>query len=333
MSLLEKASGGHKGKSLPSQARTSLFTRAMAATREDEGHPAPKAPIPSDAIPMFPSRPMDELKTALAALPPRYDSILSAWSLISSKLPLAAIALFLPQDDFLAIAAQSGFPSGTADSIPFSLAPSSQKNGEPLGNEAKALIAPLLGVDRGMDLRAASMWSDIGLAGVWIYRDASLESSPAELRSRLSSLLAGAADSLPASSMARGDPKPARSILEKVRKYPSAAAFRFDLDALLGESEAYRGIAPNALRSAFLSACGKILAQGGASLAYGEASVACVLGSSSSVDSELALFQFSKTLKRTLPFLAGAGFPEGRALGFDPSSDQAPEELSRFLSA
>jgi hypothetical protein len=333
MSLLEKASGGHKGKSLPSQARTSLFTRAMAATRDEERNVPPEAPIPAEAVPFVSAKVLDELKAALASLPPGFDSILAAWSVLSSRLPLAAMALFLPQDDFLALAAQSGFPSGTADPIPFSLAPASQKNGELLGNEAKALIVPLLGVDLGMDLRAASMWSDVGLAGLWIYRDASLESSPAELRSRLCSLLAGAADSLPASSMAKGEPKPAISIIERVRKYPSAAAFRFDLDPLIAESDAYRGITPNALRSSFLSACGKILAQGGASLAYGDASVACALGSSSPADAELALFQFMKTLKRTLPFIAGAAFPEGRALGFDPSSNQAPLELSRFLSA
>jgi hypothetical protein len=333
MSLLEKASGGHKNDSAPAQARTSLFTRAMAATREDAAAAPPKAPVPAQASPFLSKDALDDLKKKVAALPPRFDSILYAWSILSAGIPLAAIALFLPQEDFLSLAAQSGFPAGTADPIPFSLAPSSQKNGELLASEAKALIAPLLGVDRGMELRATSMWSDIGLAGLWIYHDASLETSSAELRSRLRSLLAGAADSLPASSMARSVTKAVPTLQDKVRKYRFAAAFRFDLEPLFEARDAFRGITRNALRSAFLSACGKILAQGGVVLAYEESLVACALGSSSPVDSELAIFQLTKTLKRILPFLAGEAFPEGRALGFDPSSDKATEELSRFLSA
>jgi len=289
--------------------------------------------IPVEESALIGAKAMAELKSRVAALPPRFDSILSAWSILSASLPLAAIALFLPQDDFLSLAAKSGFPCGTAEPIPFSLAPSSQKNGGLLGSEAKALIAPLLGVDLGMELRATSMWSDVGLAGLWIYHDTALESSPSEFRSRLRSLLEESAASLPASFMALPMPKAAPVLLEKVRKYRYAAAIRFDLEAPYAELKAFRGITINALRSSILSACGKILSQGGTALACGEASIACALGSSSLVDSELALFQFAKTLKRTLPFLAGESFPEGRAIGFDTSSDQAPEELSRFLSA
>lgn len=44
MSLLEKASGGHKPKNAPSQGRTSLFTRAMAASRDEAEVVPPKAP-------------------------------------------------------------------------------------------------------------------------------------------------------------------------------------------------------------------------------------------------------------------------------------------------
>jgi len=110
MSLLEKASGGQKAISAQSQARTSLFTRAMAATREKEERIGPDA---STKLPDSKKVAEIEIETALAALPPYFDSILAAWSIISSRLPIDAIALFLPQGDFLSLAAQSGFPSGT----------------------------------------------------------------------------------------------------------------------------------------------------------------------------------------------------------------------------
>jgi hypothetical protein len=59
--------------------------------------------------------------------------------------------------------------------------------------------------------------------------------------------------------------------------------------------------------------------------------VLCALGSSSSSDAGLALFQFSKTLKRALPLFAAATLPEGRSLSLDPSAATAAAELSRFL--
>jgi hypothetical protein len=332
MSLLEKASGGLKAQKIPLRARTSLFTRAMAAASREGEAPVPKAIAPANRASIA-IKDLKDLERRIAALPPFYDSILSAWSLLSGRLPIAATALFLPQGDFLSLAAQSGFPSGTSDAIPVSLAPSSQKNSVLLGNESKALIAPVLGVGLGMDLRATAMWSDVGLAGLWIYHDASLESSSPELKSMIGSLFAGAAATLPASALALPIRDPAPSLFEKSRKYRFAAAFRFDLAPVYAERNAFRGLEPNALRSAFLSACVKILAQGGSALAYGESSVACALGSSSPLDPELALFQFTKTLRRTLPFLAGEAFPGGSAVRFDPSSDQDIEELSRFLSA
>jgi hypothetical protein len=333
MSLLEKASGGRKPKKTPLQARTSLFTRAMAAaSREDDEVALPATPaLPIRSIVAIED--LEDIENRIAALPPYFDSILSVWSLLSTRLSLAAIALFLPQNDFLTLAAQSGFPSGTSDGLPVSLAPSSQKNSELLGNEAKALIVPVLGVSLGMDLRATSMWSDVGLAGLWIYHDASLESSSQELKSRLSSLFAGAAAALPASFMALPVRQPASVLFGRTRKYRFAAAFRFNLGRLYEASDALRGLEPNTLRSAFLSACEKILAKNGAVFAYGDSSVCCALGSSSPLDPELVLFQFTKTLRRTLPFLAGAAFPEGFAIRFDPSADHNLEELSRFLSA
>ena len=50
------------------------------------------------------------------------------------------------------------------------------------------------------------------------------------------------------------------------------------------------------------------------------------------MDPDLALFQFKKTLRRILPFLAAGAFPEGRALAFDPSSEMARGEIRSLLS-
>jgi hypothetical protein len=329
MSLLEKASGGRKPKNAQSQPRTSLFSRAMAASHEE----AEKPPAPPPSRPFTDLDTLSSLEARLAGLPGRFDSILCAWSIVSSSLPFAAIALFLPQDHFLRLAARSGFPSGDGDGIPVSIAPHSQRTGELLDKEAKALLAPALGVGLGMELRAAAMWSDVGLAGLWVFHDPSFETSPVELRSKVASLLAGAASTLPASFIAPASSEPASVLAENARRYRFAVAFRFDLAPSYSDREALRGLEPGAIRSAFVSACAAMLAQSGAALAFAEDGIACTLGGSTPIDAELALFQFTKTLKRSLPFLAGEAFPVGSAFGFDPSLDRAREELSRFLSA
>ena len=317
MSLLEKASGGQKTKIAQAHGGTSLFSRAMAAAGE------------SDAVPES----WSELETFLSALPPLPDSILSVWSLLYSRLAIDAIALFLPQGDFLYLASHNGFPSHTAEALPVSLAPPSVKNGEFLAKEARALLVPILGVDISMELRATAMWAEVGLAGLWVYRDATLEASTPRVKARLTQLLASAAKNLPAFSIASAEIDPARRLVDCARKYRHVVAIRFDLASITMKDPAFSGLEPTALRSSLLSACQRILAEGGLALALGTSSVACLFGSTSAIDEELALFQFSKTLKRTLPFLSKAPIPKGQAKSFDVSGLALSEELSRFLSA
>jgi hypothetical protein len=344
MSLLEKASGGKKPKDLPSQAGTSLFKRAMAASRTEvsplrypvaeaapfEAPEAPPAPAAS-ALPAFPgAEALDELKASLASLPPSQDSILAAWSLLASRLPLQAVSLFLPEGDFLSRAAQLGFPAGAEAEIPLSIAPAS--DGDLLGEEARALVATSLGVGLGMGMRGTAMRAQSGPVGLWVYHDDSLEAAPEEIRSRLSDLLADLAGSSHPLSMASSVEDPASLVISRMARYPFATALRFDLPPAYCERAAFRGIQARTIRSALASAAERILEQTGVVAPYGEASIACVLGSSSRCDPELALFQFTKTLRRGLPFLAAESFPTGSAQGFDLSSDRAAEGLSSFLS-
>jgi hypothetical protein len=327
MGLLEKAIGGKS--STDTSTRSSLFARAIAASREGGGFGrlAEAEPTPSS----FEIRRVVELKDRIAQIPSSFDSILAAWAILSEVQPLAALSFFIPRGEFITLAACSGFPSGTDDNVPMSLVPDPKLAGEPLGNDAKALFAPILGVPIGMVLRATSIWSDSSLVGLWIYHDDGLESAAAESREMLGSLLAFSGSTFPPIDLVPMSREPARKIAVAARKYHSALIFRFDIPDYDSKGEVLRGVKPETIRSIFLAACGKVISQSGVALAYGERSVACALGSSSVVDPELALFQFAKTLKRVLPFLSAVGFPNGKAIGFEPSSEQAIEDLSSFL--
>jgi hypothetical protein len=359
MSLLEKASGGKKGKNANSRNRTSLFQRAMAASSPEGQVPGRGAeaaqPLPSanavtidasidaatieapiaapTAVPVaINSDSIDHLKDKLHALHPAQDATLAAWSLVSTGLPFKALSLFLPSGDFLALAAQIGFPSGKSDDIPISIAPSPDRQGSYLENEAKALVAPVLGVSVGLPLRAVSMLSETGLMGMWIFHDDAFETWPEDARARVSEFLADVAGPHPRFDITVTSPDPASAILPKLARYPYAAAVRYDLGSTYSERSACRGLTAGAIRSAFSLAFAKILDQTGAVLAFGDSSVVGFLGASSRLDPELSLFQFSKSLKRSLPFLSAEAFPIGVAMGFDLSSDLSSEELARFLS-
>jgi hypothetical protein len=380
MSLLEKASGGKRSKSSQPKNRTSLFVRAMAASRDKvpeatllgepevapEAVPVPEAmleavlevvpeapflaaenfesvPTPTPSITVLATEPvpaksilrgsedLDDLKDKLLAIPPFQDSLLSAWSLLASRLPFQAMALFLPQGDFLSLSALTGFPAGRGDDIPLSIAPSPQDNGALLDDEAKALAAPVLGVNASMPLRAISMRSDSALLGLWLFHDDLFEASSSEDRAKVVELLADASPSFPPLAMVAPSADPIPELLSKLSRFRYATVLRFDLGSTYSDLAAYRSLCSKALVSAFVQASDRILAQTGAALPLGGSFVGA-LGSSSPCDSELSLFQFVKTLKRSLPFLSADVFPEGSSLSLEPSSEGAAEELSRFLA-
>jgi hypothetical protein len=352
MSLLEKASGGVKSKGPQSQAQTSLFRRAMAASKPEASDKTPSAPpaqprdtpAPSSSperltaasaaspIPPIDDDVIEEVKGALGSLPPSQDSLLAAWSIISSRLPLQAISLFLPRDGLLSLAAQVGFPSGTGEDLPLSIVPSAELDGAPLSDESKALVAPSLGVSQSISLRAIAMRSDSGLAGLWIAHDAFLEVCADGRRSSVIELLAESASSLTPLSMIC-DPAPSMpSMISELSKFRFATAFRFDMGTAYIERTEFRGIPAKTLCAAFSGAAEKILEHTGTVRAFGDSTVVGLLGSSSPCDSELALFQFTKTLKKSLPFLSSSAFPVGSSMSFDLSSESAAEDLSRFLA-
>jgi hypothetical protein len=320
MSLLEKANRG-TGKKTP-QSGSSLLNRAVAARLPSK---------PRLAQSSFDDSGLEALGRSISQLPSSFDSLISLWTLISSRLPLAALALFLPRDGFLALAAQIGFPAAREDDVPLSLALPELGSGEALERAAKSQIAPVLGVSLSLKLHAAVMRTSERLFGMWVYHDSLLDAADPAVKSRLGEVLSHAADALPSGALPVAAKNPAGSLLEAAWRFPSVSVLVFELPVSLIEGEGLSGLKPAALRSCFLAACERILSQGGSALAFGENSVACVLGSASTVDPDLALFQFKKTLQRLLPFFAARHFPEGRARRLEPASDSALEELGRFL--
>ncbi len=326
-SLLDKAMHGVGRSNEPSPS--SFLSRAMAA-REPLADQVEIAETEDTSG--LDETGFEDLARDIAMLPPHHDSILKLWSFVCDRIPLAAIALFLPQDGFLVSAAQNGFPMGVDDGIPLSIASPSQNGVEPLDNEARALIAPILGVPLSLSLRASTMSLESDHFGLWVFHDSVLEESNSEVQEKLGILLSHAADRLPAVAIESPVADPVRILHEVSAKYSSATAIVFDLSCIVtGEQTRFRGLMPSMIRSSFLAACRKILSQGGAAVAYDDMAIACILGSTPTLDPDLALFQFSKTLKRILPFLSEDTFPKGRAFRLDPGSKSAFEDLSNFL--
>ena len=330
-SLLDKAMHGAGLGNDPSPS--SLLSRALAAREPVSASPETiETETETEFATGFDATGFEDLGREIEMLPPHHDSILKLWSLVCDRIPLAAIALFLPQDGFLVSAAQNGFPLGVDDSIPLSLASTSQNGLEPLDNETRALIAPILGVPLSLSLRASTMSPESDPFGLWVFHDSVLEESNRESHEKLGILLAHAADGLPAALMESPVADPARTLLDGSVKYASASAIVFDLSSFVtGEQTRFRGLMPSMIRSSFLAACRKILSQGGAAVAYDDMAIACILGSTSTLDPDLALFQFSKTLKRIMPYISKDTFPKGRVLRIDPGSKSALEDLSNFL--
>jgi hypothetical protein len=281
---------------------------------------------------------LESIRASLRGLPSAPDRLLSVWRFLYEKLPLGAYAVLLRSEDFLAIAANSGFPLGAVDSIPSSLARVGLDAVDSLEPEDAALLAPILGLKNDLPLRASSMLAPDGEPfGLWILYDESLASLDRETLAELGSLLASAAGPEAAGfTILRPVPEPARELLSSISSFNSAVAFAFDLSELMADSEAQvaylRSISPETARSAFVSSCSMLLRHGGTALPYGRHSVGCAMGCSGPADPELAFFQFTKTLRRAAPFLSSVAFPKGRYLSVSTSSEGALDALADFLA-
>jgi hypothetical protein len=357
MSLLEKAQGGARSARSSrvrgaGKGKSSLFAKAMAASGADAASQVAEPPIVETAIlpvpaetpiqlepivstelpeasSRFESGILASLRQRISELPAELDSMLAAWHLLSGSLGLSALALYLPEGELMGLAASYGFPAAEGESLPPSIAPA--EPGATLSRDSQAILSQALGLALDARLRAAGSWSSDRLAAVWIYLDAGLEAAPFEEREKLGELFASSGSAFSAPGLAAPSGNPVVDLLAAARPYAFASVFRFDLLAIEGSFPETRWASSSMLSSIVLAACAKILASSGAAFCFGTRSIACVLGSNSPLDIDLALFHFSKTIKRLLPFAAPC-IPPGRALAFEPSGEGAPTELAAFLS-
>jgi hypothetical protein len=343
MGLLEKALRESTLPATGGYGHSSLYAKAVAATSvapPAAQSPSPPAQSPSPpAQPSKPSQPaftsedLSSLESELSALPPTHDAYLASWSR-ASALGLSSLALFMPRGDSLAPAARIGFPPMPMGSVPSLVAEQAQGGRDPLGRPASEALSAALGASQSLPLRASAVHSGSRIAALWVYRDAALEASLRDMQSRLGAALSSISGrGAPLVSIVGVSGKPERSLLDSVSRSAKASYFVFDLSRLAGEiSASCPGISMEFLVSSFAAACSAILAGEGSAAPCGTMRVGCALGSSSSSDHELALFQFVKSLKRLLPFLSVASFPSGRSVSFAPTSPDAVSELAGFLA-
>lgn len=181
-----------------------------------------------------------------------------------------------------------------------------------------------------MILRASAMGSSSSLDGLWVYHDPRLEGSSEATKARLGSFLSMASETISPLPLAPASHDLPKALLAASRKIATASVFMFGLDTSLAPSA---GLEPIALLSALYDAASRVLAQTGSVFYDGDAKVACVLGSASMADPDLALFHFAKTLKRVLPWVDSSAPPAGSAAFLDPSSETALEDIRAFLKS
>jgi len=275
----------------------------------------------------------------ISSLPPCSDSMLALWSVVLDRIPLSAIALFLPRGDFMELAALRGFPEADRASasspipdrgIPYSLARSLRLPSSELSQEASAILSPILCHPDSMILRASALGSSSGLDGLWVYHDSRLDGSSEAAKGRFGSFLTMVSETIPPLRLAPASRDLPKAMLAASKKYLTASIFMFGLDASLGPPA---GLEPIALLSALYDAASRVLAQTGSIFYDGDAKIACVLGSASKADPDLALFHFAKTLKRVLPWLDSSAPLAGSASFLDPSSETALEDIRAFLKS
>jgi len=345
MGLLEKAI---RETEIPSSGsgRSSLYAKAIAATSSTaspesrakavpERLPQPSPPRRATSSLAFTPEALSSLESELSAISPTHDAYLASWSKASSILRLSSFALFMPRGDSLVPVARIGFPQKPIAAVPSLTAEHAQGGRDPLDQTASDALSAALGATPSLPLRAAAMHSGSRITALWVYRDAALETSPRDLQSRLGATLSSMSRrGAPLVHILGASTKPERVLLDSVSHSARASLFLFDLSRLYGEiSASCPGISTELLLSSFAAACSSILSGEGAAAPCGPSRIGCALGSSSSTDHELALFQFGKSLKRLLPFLSVASFPSGRSASIATSSADAASELARFLAS
>jgi hypothetical protein len=347
MGLLDKALQGNIPPQTPSQAEGGGFlakARAALTPREPGPNPVPpelalESPEPPEVEePRLSVAELAGLESELLGLPPKIDFLLAAFSRLSEALPFKALALFLPCREGLALAASHGFAFQGLSPLPLSTADSIVEPGSPFDDAGRDCISRALGLESSClpSLRGAKLVSsaDSSLLGLWAY--AYPDSSPglAEEAVAIGEILAGCSNrGAPSFSMVEEAKDPVSTLFQVIPPDHCAAAMLFELEHLVGMARrAMPGLQKEAIVSAALTAASGLVGSHGKALLIPGSRIALVLYSSSSLDSELALFQFRKSFGRSLSLLEGSEAPAGQSSSFDPSEGGALEALGRFLA-
>ena len=304
---------------------------------------AAQAPEPVSAVPgagvvaapeafPFSSEELDQLAVELERLPAGTDELLAAYARIAEALPLQGLALLLAEEGGVQIAAERGLGAAadSCDGISLEVIAAASEKGS-CGPRTRRLLSPLLKLPADRSTRIYSVGE--GARAVWLYADARLDASSA---AQLSS-----AESLFASTGGRGTPLPLRGAVVGTKEAAAAlegeAAFAavilLELKAFIDDFELLvPGLRRHAIEGALRSAATSLLGANGAAFCLSGERLAAFLYSGIRLDAELALAQFRKSLRRSLPFLGMAELPEGRALGLDLGYEGAAGLLERFLA-
>ncbi len=274
------------------------------------------------------------LRDELLALRVSTDYVLACYARIAEVIPFQALGLFLAEGERLLLAASFGFPASSDDFLPLSLATAVGIEGGELEAEARALISPLLGISPAWPVRSVSLLAEAGVIGMWVYSEESLQTASPERLAALAALLAAPATRCTARAN-REIPKSAAGaeLLASVGDAAYVSAFILELSFLpeaIGQH--VPGIAVPTLMAAVEDGARRVLGPGGAVSVLPNSRLACLLASSVPLDAELALFQFRKSVKRSLALFEGVELPEGRAIALDLSAEGTAERLAAFLS-
>jgi hypothetical protein len=244
-----------------------------------------------------------------------------AFQRLCEALPLAGLALFIARDGALRPAAQLGFR----------LAKDGRFDGAALSAALKdpsALNRAALSILSFPDAAGRCAFRAEGSGGegapLWIYGDPRLDSSSPEL----CGAVAGLFRSIPPGGPFPSDTLPTGQ-LPSLLGEGYATAFCFDCSITAGAEESVPGLTGFGKAAALRSAADLILGNGGKALLVGDFTVLALLYSNQSVDEELALFQFRKSLARALPSLQSSRADEKRWYSLRALAKRLPDMQAR----
>lgn len=316
MGLLDKALSERKAGH--PETRTGLFAKALISL-DREPEEAPSQPPSPEAYPLGVGD-LAALGAELRALGQGPDSLLLVFQRLSEALPLAGLALFTTRDGGFWPVACLGYGVDESGRIEEDAAARALKSPSGLDKVAGALLS-FPDASKRCSFHAERSQGEG--APLWIYGDPRLDSSSPELRAAVSGLFR---------SIPQGGPFPSDTL--PAGRLPSllgegyATAFCFDCSAWT--DDALPGLTLHGKAAALRSAADSILGNEGKAFLLGGFSVLALLYSNQSIDEELALFQFRKSLARALPSLQSSELPKGRALGVDSHAPEAGESIERF---